>query len=61
MRGAQRKGIKMSLGYMCREDFLEEVVLDLSLDMEEREERVSLLITARARKGCWGNSGEQLF
>lgn len=46
----------MRLGQVCWEDFLEAVVLDLSSDTENREEKVSLIITAHQER-VLGNSG----
>lgn len=46
----------MRLGQVCWEDFPEVTVLDLSSDIEDSEEKVSLIITAR-QKRVLGNSG----
>lgn len=43
---------------MSREDFLEEVVLDLSLDTDEKEAKVSARSSQpESGKGVWGNVG----
>lgn len=39
---------------MLREDFLEEAVLDLNLDIKEGEEKILLTITAQVKEGCLG-------